>query len=152
MQSSGWTQQVDPVERIIAERVIDANGNPYVVVVDFPPPSVLSRPFFELLSADFSGRPTRASRCGVGRRRGRAFCFMLAGISPRRSTGFDQPPRKSRASSSRRASIARCSIAATSWPTSDATSTAWRPHRDLVTAQRQLLSDVRTRFARRWRG
>ena len=61
MQSSGWTQRVDPVERIIAERVIDANGNPYVVVVDFPEPSVLSRPLFERLSAVVSGRPTRAS-------------------------------------------------------------------------------------------
>src|SRR6476660_9026495 len=42
MQSSGWTQQVDPAERIIAERVLDANGNPSIVVVDFPQPSVLT--------------------------------------------------------------------------------------------------------------
>src|SRR6476469_6486915 len=27
MQADGWTQRVDPVERIIGERVIDANGN-----------------------------------------------------------------------------------------------------------------------------
>ncbi len=31
-----------PHERIIAEKVIDANGNPYVVVVDFPGPSILT--------------------------------------------------------------------------------------------------------------
>ena len=43
MQSPGWTQRVDAAQRIIAERVLDANGKPYVVVVDFPPPSVLSR-------------------------------------------------------------------------------------------------------------
>jgi len=80
MQSSGWTQRVDPVERIIAERVIDANGNPYVVVVDFPEPSVLSRPLFELLSADFSGRPTRASAVRLAAVVGVAglFCFVLA--------------------------------------------------------------------------
>jgi len=68
------------VERIIAERVIDANGNPYVVVVDFPEPSVLSRPLFELLSADFSGRPTRASAVRLAAVVGVAglFCFVLA--------------------------------------------------------------------------
>jgi two-component system sensor histidine kinase CpxA len=80
MQSSGWTQRVDPVERIIAERVIDANGKPYIVVVDFPAPSVLSRPLFELLSADFSGRPTRASAVSLAAVIGVAglFCFVLA--------------------------------------------------------------------------
>ena len=79
-QSSGWTQRVDPVERIIAERAIDANGTPYVVVVDFPEPSVLSRPLFELLSADFSGRPTRASAVRLAAVVGVAgiFCFVLA--------------------------------------------------------------------------
>jgi len=80
MQSSGWTQHVDPAERIIAERAIDANGTPYVVVVDFPEPSVLSRPLFELLSADFSGRPTRASAVRLAAVIGVAgiFCFVLA--------------------------------------------------------------------------
>src|SRR6185369_12539947 len=79
-QSSGWTQRVDPVERIIAERAIDANGTPYVVVVDFPEPSVLTRPVFELLSADFSGRPTRASAVRLAAVVGVAgiFCFVLA--------------------------------------------------------------------------
>src|SRR6185503_13298128 len=79
-QSPGWTQRVDPLERIIAERVIDANGNPYVVVVDFPQPSVLSRPLFELLSADFSGRPTRAAAFRLAAVVGVAglFCFVLA--------------------------------------------------------------------------
>lgn len=81
MQSSGWTQHVDAAERIIAERIIDANGNPYVVVVDFPAPSVLARPLFELVSADFSsGRPTRASAIRLAAVVGVAgiFCFVLA--------------------------------------------------------------------------
>ena len=81
MQSDGWTQRVDPAERIIAERVIAANGNPYVVVVDFPGPSVLSRPLFELLTADFSsGRPTQASAMRLVAVVGVAgiFCFVLA--------------------------------------------------------------------------
>jgi two-component system sensor histidine kinase CpxA len=80
MQSPGWTQRVDPAERMIAERVIDANGKPYVVVVDFPEPSVLSRPLFELLSADLSGRPTRASAVRLAVVIGVAgmFCFVLA--------------------------------------------------------------------------
>jgi hypothetical protein len=115
MQSSGWTQHVDPLERIIAERVIDANGNPYVVVVDFPEPSVFSRPLFELLSADFSGRPTRAS----------AVRLAAVGTSPRRSIGCGRPPRRLPASSSRHGSTATCSIEATSWPTSGVISTAW---------------------------
>jgi two-component system sensor histidine kinase CpxA len=80
MQADGWTQRVDPAERIIAERVIDANGSPYVVVVDFPQPSVLSRPLFELLSADFSGRPTRASAVRLAAVVAVAgiLCFVLA--------------------------------------------------------------------------
>jgi len=80
-QESGWTQRVDASERIIAERVIDANGTPYVVVVDFPAPSVLSRPLFELLSAEFpAGRPTRASlvRLAVVVGVAGVFCFVLA--------------------------------------------------------------------------
>src|SRR5215470_13642317 len=80
MHSSGGTQRADPVERIIAQRVIDANGHPYIVVVDFPQPSVLSRPLFELLSADFSGRPTRASAVRLAAVVGVAgiLCFVLA--------------------------------------------------------------------------
>jgi two-component system sensor histidine kinase CpxA len=80
-QASGWTQHVDPAERIIAERIIDANGNPYVVVVDFPPPSVLSRPLFDFVSADFrEGRPTRASAIRLAAVISVAgiFCFVLA--------------------------------------------------------------------------
>jgi len=81
MQSSGWTQRVDADERIIAERAIDANGNPYVVVVDFPAPSVLSRSLVELFAADVSdGRPTRASLLRLAAVIGVAgiFCFVLA--------------------------------------------------------------------------
>jgi two-component system sensor histidine kinase CpxA len=80
-ESPGWTQRVDPSERIIAERVIDANGNPYDVVVDFPAPSVLSQSLFDLLSADFSrGHPTRASIVRLAAVIGVAgiFCFVLA--------------------------------------------------------------------------
>jgi two-component system sensor histidine kinase CpxA len=81
MQSPGWTQRVDAAERIIAERVLDANGKPYVVVVDFPPPSVLSRSLLDLLAADFSdGWPTRASVVRLAAVAGVAgiFCFVLA--------------------------------------------------------------------------
>lgn len=81
MQSSGWTQGVDPAERIIAERVIDANGNPYVVVVDFPVPSVLSSSLVDLFAADFSdGHPTRASvvRLAAVVAVAGIFCFVLA--------------------------------------------------------------------------
>jgi len=80
-ESPGWTQRVDHAERIIAERVLDANGKPYVVVVDFPAPSVLSRSLLDLLSADFSdGRPTRASLVRLAAVVGVAgiFCFVLA--------------------------------------------------------------------------
>jgi two-component system sensor histidine kinase CpxA len=80
-ESPGWTQRVDPSERIIAERVIDANGNPYDVVVDFPAPSVLSQSLFDLLSVDFSrGHPTRASIVRLAAVIGVAgiFCFVLA--------------------------------------------------------------------------
>jgi len=80
MQSSGWTQRVDDAERIIAERVIAANGNPYVVVMDFPAPSMLSRPVFELFSSDFTGQPTRSSALRLLAVVGVAglFCFVLA--------------------------------------------------------------------------
>ncbi len=81
MQSSGWTQQVDPAQRIIAERVLDANGNPYIVVVDFPQPSVLTGSVLDLFAADFSdGRPTPASLVRLMAVIGVAgiFCFVLA--------------------------------------------------------------------------
>jgi two-component system sensor histidine kinase CpxA len=80
-QASGWTQRVDPAERIIAERIIDANGNANIVVVDFPLPSVLSQSLFDLFSADFSsGRPTRASvvRLSAVVIVAGIFCFVLA--------------------------------------------------------------------------
>ena len=80
-QSPGWTQGVDPAERIIAERAIDANGNPYVVVVDFPAPSVLSSSLVDLFAADFSdGHPTQASVLRLATVAGVAgiFCFVLA--------------------------------------------------------------------------
>src|ERR1044072_5554922 len=77
-QVDGWTQTVDAAERIIAERVIDAHGNPCGVVVPFPRPSLLSQPLFGLLTADFSsGRPTQASAMRLAAVIGVAgiFCF-----------------------------------------------------------------------------
>jgi hypothetical protein len=52
-ESTTGVQDVDPAERIIAERIIDMRGNSHLVVVDFPSPSVLSRSLFEFLSTDF---------------------------------------------------------------------------------------------------
>ena len=54
-QSPGWTQVVDARQRIIAEKIVDALDDPYVVVVDFPGPSILAQSLFEFLSADLSG-------------------------------------------------------------------------------------------------
>jgi len=54
--SHGGTQTVDLAERIIAEKTVDARGNPYVVVVDFPVPSILNRSLFEFLTADLITR------------------------------------------------------------------------------------------------
>src|SRR5262245_52822575 len=48
----GGTQHVDARERVIAERVVDARGNPYVVVVDWPEPSIFARSLFEFFSVD----------------------------------------------------------------------------------------------------
>lgn len=77
----GWTQRVDMGERIIAERIVDARGNPYIVVVDFPGPSILARSLFEFLSADFpGGRLTRTSmvRLAAVLTVAGLFCFVLA--------------------------------------------------------------------------
>src|SRR4029077_7869620 len=76
----GWTQRVDAGERIIAEKSVDALGNPYVVVVDFPGPSILARSLFEFLSSDFNGG--RLTRTLVGRLAAvlivaGMFCFVL---------------------------------------------------------------------------
>src|SRR2546428_4760470 len=46
-ESPGGTQHVDADERIIAEKIFDGRGHPYVVVVDFPVPSILNRSLFE---------------------------------------------------------------------------------------------------------
>src|SRR5262249_46806488 len=46
-------QRVVPDERIIAEKVVDPAAGPFVVMVDYPPPSVLSRSLFEFLFEDF---------------------------------------------------------------------------------------------------
>ena len=98
MQSAGWTQHVDPVERIIAERVIDANGNPYVVVVDFPARrSCRARCSSCCPPISVDGQRARR-RCGWPRSSASpgssASCWP--GTSPHRSTGCARPPRRSR--------------------------------------------------------
>jgi two-component system sensor histidine kinase CpxA len=79
-QSPKWTQDVDAGERIIAEKVVDANGDPYVVVVDFPGPSILTRSLFEFLSPDLNGGLNRTSvaRLAAVLTVAGMFCFMLA--------------------------------------------------------------------------
>lgn len=146
MQSSSWIQRVDSAERIIGERVIDANGNPYVVVVDFPPPSVLSRPLLDLISADFSGgRPTRASVVRLAAVVGVAgvFCFVLARHIAAPIDRLRSATRKI-ASEQLEARIGRDVLARGDELADlgrDFNGMAERIER-LVTAQRQLLSDV----------
>jgi two-component system sensor histidine kinase CpxA len=73
--------RVDPAERIIAERVVDARGASHIVVVDYPSPSVLNRSLFEFLSPDiYAERPSRES---IGRVAAvllitGVLCFVLA--------------------------------------------------------------------------
>jgi two-component system sensor histidine kinase CpxA len=54
-EAESGVQRVDHAERIIAEKVVDARGNPYVVVVDFPPPSIMARSLFEFLPGKSDG-------------------------------------------------------------------------------------------------
>ena len=51
-QSSQPRQQFYDDERIIAQKIITVTGVPYVVVLDFPEPTLLSRSLFELLFED----------------------------------------------------------------------------------------------------
>jgi hypothetical protein len=72
---------VDAHERFIAEKMADGNGRTYVVLVDYPTPSVLNRTLVELLSGGvYSGGVSAAS---VGRALAvlavaGVFCFVLA--------------------------------------------------------------------------
>lgn len=80
-ESATGAQDVDPAERIIAERIVDTRGNAHVVVVDFPGPSVLSRSLFEFLSTDFY--TTGIDTAALGRATAvvavaGVFCFLLA--------------------------------------------------------------------------
>jgi two-component system sensor histidine kinase CpxA len=80
-RSPGWTQVVDARERIIAEKIIDALDDPYVVVVDYPGPSILARSLFEFLSADLSGgglNRTALVRLAAVLMVAGLFCFVLA--------------------------------------------------------------------------
>jgi two-component system sensor histidine kinase CpxA len=75
------TPRIDPVERMIAERVVDSRGTEHVVVVDWPGPSVLNRSLFEFLSPDFYAQ--RPSGGATGRilavfAVAGLFCFVLA--------------------------------------------------------------------------
>jgi signal transduction histidine kinase len=53
-QSPPGRQQFVPGDRIVAETIVSQTGQRYVVVVDFPQPSLLSRSLFEFLFADVS--------------------------------------------------------------------------------------------------
>ena len=74
------TQQVDPAERIIAERIVDARGNAYVVVVDYPSPSVLNRSLLEFFSAGYTQGLDKATigRLVVVLGVAGVLCFLLA--------------------------------------------------------------------------
>jgi two-component system, OmpR family, sensor histidine kinase CpxA len=72
---------IDTTERIIAERVTDSRGNPHLVVVDWPSPSILNRSLFEFLSPDiYARRLSGASLARVAAVLAVAgvFCFVLA--------------------------------------------------------------------------
>ena len=69
-------QRVAPDERIIAEKVIDPVAGTYVVMVDYPAPSVLSRSLFEFLFEDL-GRVALVRLALVLGVAG-VFCFWLA--------------------------------------------------------------------------
>jgi two-component system sensor histidine kinase CpxA len=61
--------------------VIDARGDPYVVVVDFPGPSILTRSLFDFLSEDLNGGGlyrTAVVRLTVVLMVAGLFCFVLA--------------------------------------------------------------------------
>lgn len=77
----GGTQRVDAEERIIAEKIFDGRGHPYVVVVDFPVPTILSRSLVEFFTADLNTR--RFDRASIVRLTAvlavaGIFCFFLA--------------------------------------------------------------------------
>ena len=59
--AANGTQRANESERIIAQRIADTFGHSYVVVVDFPPPSILARSLPELLFQDSGGQPTDTS-------------------------------------------------------------------------------------------
>lgn len=74
-------QRIDADQRIIGERIVDTHGNSYVVVVDFPSPSVLKRSLFEFLSVDLY--TTGIDKAALGRVTAvvavaGVFCFLLA--------------------------------------------------------------------------
>ena len=76
-----WMQHVDAGERVIAEKVIDARGDPYVVVVDFPGPSIMAQSLFEFLSVDVMGGGlyrTAVLRLAAVLIVAGLFCFLLA--------------------------------------------------------------------------
>jgi two-component system sensor histidine kinase CpxA len=79
-QSPGQAQHVDTAERIIAEKIIDARGSSYVVVVDYPSPSVLNRSVIEFFSAENGGKLDRLAllRLGATLVVAGVFCYVLA--------------------------------------------------------------------------
>jgi two-component system sensor histidine kinase CpxA len=72
---------VDAHERFIAEKIADVTGREYLVLVDYPAPTVLNRSLVEFLSADFYrrgfDRATLVRFAAVVAVAG-LFCFLLA--------------------------------------------------------------------------
>lgn len=72
---------VDAHERFIAEKTADARGRSYLVMVDYPTPSVMNRSLFEFLSVDWSTTGVEAgaiARLGAVLAVAGVFCFFLA--------------------------------------------------------------------------
>ena len=123
-----WTQHVDAGERVIAEKVIDARGDPYVVVVDFPGPSILARSLFEFLSVDVTGEGlyrTAVLRLTAVLIVTGLFCFLLARHIASPIDRLRSATRKIANEQLQARVDLVCSTAMTSSPRSGSTSTAW---------------------------
>jgi two-component system sensor histidine kinase CpxA len=78
-EAASGVQRVDHTERIIAEKIVDARGTPYVVVVDYPLPSIMGRSLVEFVPG-WSGGRDRATVFRVLAVLGvtGVICFLLA--------------------------------------------------------------------------
>jgi hypothetical protein len=154
--AAGGTQRVDAEQRIIAEKIVDARGTPYVVVVDFPSPSILTRSLFEFLSLDqnppASTKPRWSGSSPCSRwRAGSVSCWPVT--SRTRSSVCARSPAGSPVNNCTRASTRASSTARTKSPISDAISIAWRSGSSISSRLNVCCSGTcRTRCDRRWRG